>query len=88
MSNIKLVLEGLGIVSLGFFSIVWYIVKLVSSIMVAGLISIKLGLTGYYWWFGSIISFCLINKIIFWGNSTSTYKELVDKYTDKTKNFE
>lgn len=85
MSNIKLAFEGLGLVLLGVFNVFWYFIKLISSVIIAGLISVKLGLSGYYWWFSSILLFCVINKIIFFGNSTNSYNELVDKYKIKSE---
>lgn len=80
MSYLKERLVGTGIVGLGIFIIIWYIVKLISCIMIAGLISIKLGLSGYYWWFSSIIIYCVLGKIIFFGNSSRGYRELVKRY--------
>ncbi|MBS7258328.1 MAG: hypothetical protein KIG63_07770 [Methanobrevibacter sp.] len=80
MSYLKERLVDTGIVGLGIFIIIWYIVKLISCIMIAGLISIRLGLSGYYWWFSSIIICCVLGKIIFFGNSSGGYSELVKRY--------
>lgn len=81
--SLKLALEGIGLVGLGIFTILWHVIKLISCIMIAGLISLKLGLTSYFWWFGTIIIFTILTKIVFYGNNTSSYKELVDNYNEK-----
>lgn len=77
MSYLKERLVSSGIVGLG---IIWYIVKVISCVMIAGLISIKLGLSGYYWWFSSIIIYCVLGKIIFFRNNSKGYGELVKRY--------
>lgn len=87
MSNLKLALSGMGLVAIGMFGIVWYIVKLISCIMIATLISSKLGLGGHYWWFSSVIIFCILGRFVylFKENSSNTYSDLVEKYNDKVK---
>lgn len=88
-SDKKLIIKGLGILLLGIFSVIWTIVVFISSIVISTLISVKLGLTGYYWWFGSIIIFCLLNKIIYFNNDgLSNYSELVERYKNESKNIE
>ena len=84
MGNVSLILEGLGIAVIGVFTILWFIIVLISCVMMAGLISVKLGFSGYYWWFSSIVVFSLLWRILFYGKQTSSdYGELVDKYKDK-----
>lgn len=88
MSGIKLALEGIGLVLLGFVNIAWSLTKIISAIMVAGYISIKLGLNGYIWWFSSIVIFCILTKILLYGNGKNTYNELVENYSSKTKEYD
>ena len=83
MSELKLALEGIGLVILGFANVVWALIKLISCIAVAGYISIRLGLYGYFWWFTSIVIFCILCKLVFYGNSNKTYSGLVEKYNNK-----
>lgn len=83
MSELKLILIGLGLGGLGIFTIIWYIVKVISCIMIAGLISTSIfHLTGYYWWFSSIIIYCILGKILFLGNDGNKFKEWNDKYQE------
>lgn len=85
MSEFKLVLIGFGLVGIGIFSVIWNIVKVISCIMIAGLISTSIfHLTGYYWWFSSIIIYCIIRKILFLGNTSKTYQEWIEKYQKMT----
>ena len=89
MSQIKLALMGTGLVGLGICSIIWYFVKLISCIMIAGLISTKVcNLSGMYWWFSSVIIFCLLTKILFYGNSSEWYNDLHKKYNKKVEEEE
>ena len=81
--DLKLVLEGLLLALMGLFTIFWYIIKLFSCVMIAGYISVRLGFDGWYWLFSSVIIFCVFIKILFYGNSTSTYNELYEKYKEK-----
>lgn len=83
MSEIKIAFEGLGIVLLGLITVVWQIVKIISCLFIAGLISTKMGLGGNYWWFASIIIFTFLCKILFLGNNNETYSNLVDNYNEK-----
>lgn len=77
-------IESLSILGLGILTLFWIILKLVSSIMISGFINANIfHLNGMYWWFGSIIIFCIINKIIFYNNDITFYNNLVDNYTDK-----
>ena len=86
MSQIKLALMGIGLVGLGICSVIWYFVKLISCIMIAGLISTKIcNLSGMYWWFSSVIIFCLITKVLFLNNSSVWYNDLNTKYNKKVK---
>ena len=83
MSGLGLALEGIGLVIYGFANLVWFLVKLISCIVVAGYISIRLGLSGDLWWFSSIVIFCILCKLVFYGNSNKTYSGLVEKYNNK-----
>lgn len=82
MDYSKEILLETGLVGFGIFIIIWYFVKLISCMMIAGLISMELGLSGYYWWFNSIIIYCILGKIVFLGNSSNSYKKLLEEYTD------
>lgn len=53
--------------------------------MIAGLISTKIGLNSYYWWFSSIIIFSILLKLVFTGNNLDTYTMLVKDYKDNIK---
>lgn len=84
MSQLKLALMGTGLVGLGILSIIWYFVKLISCVMIAGLISTKIcNLNGMYWWFSSIIIFCLLTRILFSNSSSEWYNDLHEKYNKK-----
>lgn len=75
------ILYGIGIASLGIATIFWWILKLVSCIFIAGLISYSVcGLTGWYWWFSSIILFCILKNLVFFNTDVKPYNSLVDKY--------
>ena len=75
------VLYGVGLASLGIFSVFWWILKIISCILIAGLISYKIcSLTGWYWWFSSIILFCILKSLVFFDTDIKPYNDLVDKY--------
>lgn len=76
--------KGIGLIGLGTFTIIWYILKIISCIMIAGLISTRIGLNNYYWWFSSIIIFSILLKIVFMGNNIDNYIQLVDDYKKDT----
>lgn len=88
MMDWKLTLAGFGLFGWGIFSILWWIIKLISCIIIATLISTRLGLTSYYWWCGSIILFSVLCKIVFAGNSSSSYEEMSEKYQKKVEEKE
>ena len=89
MSQIKLALMGTGLVGLGICSIIWYFVKLISCIMIAGLISTRLcNLSGMYWWFSSVIIFSLLINILFYNTSSEGYNDLYKKYKKKVEEEE
>ena len=52
--------------------------------MIACLISFKIGLTSYYWWFGTVLIISVLSKIVFYGNDASSYEELVENYKTKS----
>ena len=83
MSGLGLTLEGIGLVIYGFANLIWVLAKLISCIAVAGYISIRLGLSGYLWWFSSIVIFCILSKIVFYKNSNKLYNKWVENYSDK-----
>lgn len=84
----KLLLKGIGIAGIGLFRLIYVLLLIISSIMVAGLISIKLGLTGYYWWFASIVIFGLLMKIFMYNTSEENYEQLVDNYNKEVEEEE
>ena len=86
MSAWKLMLMGLGITGLGVFNIFWTVIKVISCIMIAGYISIRaFHLSGLYWWFSSIILYCILAKIVFFGNNNEAYGDMVEKYNGKVE---
>ena len=86
MSQMKLALMGTGLVGLGICSIIWYFVKIISCIMIAGLISTRLcNLSGMYWWFSSVIIFSLLINIFFYNTSSEGYNDLYKKYKKKVE---
>ena len=86
MSQMKLALMGTGLVGLGICSIIWYFVKIISCIMIAGLISTRLcNLSGMYWWFSSVIIFSLLINILFYNTSSEGYNDLYKKYKKKVE---
>lgn len=87
MNNLKIVVYGMGVLGIGIASIIWWIIVNISCIMIAGYISTKIfGLNGYYWWFASIITFCILSKIIFLGSSNDFYSKLSDNYKEYVEN--
>lgn len=84
-SSIGLALEGLGILGLTLFSLIWYLIKIISIIMITGLISTRLGLSGYYWWYSYILIFCVLMRIIFYGNKDTTLNGMMKNYSEKVR---
>ena len=80
MSQIKLALMGTGLVGLGICSIIWYFVKIISCIMIAGLISTRLC--------NLMTKKVLLTKILFYGNSSEWYNDLHKKYNKKVEEEE
>lgn len=77
----KEILEGISLLGLGIILLIWIILKFISCIMIAGLISTVIcHLTGYYWWFSSIIIFIILIKIVFYNNDFKVYQDLVYDY--------
>lgn len=86
MSELRILLEGIGILLFGWFCIIWQIALILSCIIIGVLVSGKLGLNGAYWWASTIIIFSLLNRIVFYGNGDSKqYEELVENYVYKYK---
>lgn len=86
----KQMLQGLGIAILGFLMIIWYLIKIISCILIASFISVKFGLTGYYWLASSVIIFALLVKILFIGNHqfSEYYSGLVNNFNDSVSELE
>lgn len=77
----KEILEGISLLGLGIILLIWIILKFIACIMIAGLISTLIcHLTGYYWWFSSIIIFSILIKIVFYNNDFKVYQDLVYDY--------
>lgn len=87
MSELGLVFEGLGLAILGLANVVWALIRIISCIAIAGYISIRFGLEGYLWWFSTIIIFCILSKIVFFGYNKNNYGELVENYNIKAKEY-
>ena len=85
--------EGIGLLVVGFGSIVWYIIKLISCIMVSyfiiNMINLRLGLglTNWYWWATIVVIVSILSKIVFLNNynANTKYGELVNNYEEKCK---
>lgn len=74
------VIKGLGLLSIGIFSIIWIILKIISCIFIAGYISTNLlYFTDIYWWFTSIIIFSILCRLCIRDDFADKYTELVDK---------
>ncbi len=71
-------IKGLSIVGIGVFTLAWMIVKIVSCIFISGYISNYVGFTGLYWWFSSIILFCILGRLCISGNVSEDYGKLID----------
>ena len=83
----RLVLEGIGLLLLGFFNIIWSIAIIISSIIIATLVCTRLGLVNQYWWAGVILIITIIFKLVS-NNSSDKYNEMVDKYHEKVEETE
>ena len=80
-SDNKEFLKEAGLLSLGIFNLFWIAVKIIATIIISIYISTRFNFTGFLWWSGIIVSFCIISKIIFYSNNSKYYKKLVDTYT-------
>lgn len=72
-----------GLWSIGLSITIWMLIKVISCIFLAGFISNYFGLTGYYWWVSSIISFAILKRVCFKEGTIEKYDELVKKYKNK-----
>lgn len=84
MSELSLALEGLGLLLLGIFNVLWLIARMIASAYVSVVITNHFGFTGIYWWSFVIVIFSLIISILHRNNNT--YSELIDKYNEKATN--
>ena len=74
------VIKGFGLLSIGIFSIIWIILKIISCIFIAGYISTNLlHFTNIYCWFTSIIIFSILCRLCIRDDFADKYTELVDK---------
>ena len=69
-------IKGLSVIGIGVFTLLWVILKIISCIFIAGYISTRLGLIGYYWWFSSILTFCILIRICVNGDVGKDYSKL------------
>lgn len=84
MNGLRILLEGIGILLLGYLVILWQIIVMVSCVIVAVLISNQLGLSGIYWWAVTVIVFTILNKILYYKNDSSNlYEDIVENYKEK-----
>ena len=76
----SLVWKGYCLLVVGVVTLVWWIVKVLVSLIVAFTISGYYNLTGLVWWSSTIIIFTVLCKILFYGNSINYYQGLVEDF--------